>query len=205
VQGPFAAHDDPLWQAGHFAAQSRASMLVARALDPQPGERVLDLCAAPGGKTTHIAALMGDAGEIVAVDRHAGRAAALQRTAGRMRASCVRVEVADAAAFTTTEPFDRVLVDPPCSGLGTLQAHPDLRWRMTPARIEQLAALQGAILAAARAAARPGATIVYSTCTLSPRENAGVVAASGLRTVAERTVWPHVHGTDGFWIATLSA
>jgi 16S rRNA (cytosine967-C5)-methyltransferase len=205
VDGPFDAHGHELWRAGAYAAQSRASMLVARTLDPQPGERVLDLCAAPGGKTTHLAALMGGEGEIVAVERHAGRAAALRRTCDRLRVPNVTVRTADAAAFRTAEPFDRVLVDPPCSGLGTLQGHPDLRWRASPQAIEGLAGAQRAILGAAAAALRPSGTLVYATCTLSPRENEEQAAATGMRLEAERHVLPHRDGTDGFYIARLSA
>jgi 16S rRNA (cytosine967-C5)-methyltransferase len=205
VDGPFDAHAHELWRAGAFATQSRASMLVARTLAPQPGERVLDLCAAPGGKTTHIAALMGGEGAVVAVERHAGRAAALERTCERMRASNVTVEVGDAARFTTTEPFDRVLVDPPCSGLGTVQGHPDLRWRVTPAAIETMAVSQGTILRAAVAALRPGGTLVYSTCTLSPRENEQQANAAGLRLESARLVLPHRDRTDGFYIARMTA
>jgi 16S rRNA (cytosine967-C5)-methyltransferase len=204
VEGAFDAHAHPLYGAGAYTPQSRAAMLVGRALDPQPGERVLDLCAAPGGKTTHLAALMGDSGEIVAVERHGGRARALARTCERMGASCVRVVHADAARFTTEEPFDRALVDPPCSGLGTLQGHPDLRWRMTPESVQRLARGQAAILAAARAAVRPGGTIVYATCTLAPAENEAVVATSGLSLQSERLVLPHRDRTDGFYIARLS-
>ena len=203
VEGPFDAHAHELWRQGAYVAQSRAAMLVARALDPQPGERVLDLCAAPGGKTTHVAALMGGAGEIVAVERHPGRANALRRTCERLRATTVGVAVADAAGFTAAEPFDRVLVDPPCSGLGTLQGHPDLRWRSSPEAIERLATTQRAILRAGVAALRPGGTLVYSTCTLSPRENEEQVAAAGLRVESERLVLPHRDRTDGFYIATM--
>jgi 16S rRNA (cytosine967-C5)-methyltransferase len=181
-------------------------MLVARTLDPQPGERILDLCAAPGGKTTHIAALMGGEGEVVAVERHAGRAAALERTAARMRAANVTVQVGDAARFATDAPFDRVLVDPPCSGLGTLQGHPDLRWRATPESIAILARTQSAILGAATAALRPGGTLVYSTCTLSRPENEDrVAAATGVTVAAERHVLPHRDRTEGFYIARLDA
>ena len=205
VDGPFDAHGHELWRSGAYATQSRASMLVARTLDPQPGERVLDLCAAPGGKTTHLAALMGGEGEIVAVERHAGRARALQRTCERMRAPIVSVQVADAARFDGSEPFDRVLVDPPCSGLGTLQGHPDLRWRMTPEAIETMAVAQGAILQAAARALRPGGTLVYSTCTLSPRENEQQVAEAGLRLESARLVLPHRDRTDGFYIARMTA
>ena len=203
VEGAFDAHGHALWRAGAYAAQSRGAMLVARALDPQPGERVLDLCAAPGGKTTHLAALMGDRGEIVAVERHAGRARALQRTCERMGASCVQVQTADAARFVADAPFDRVLVDPPCSGLGTLQGHPDLRWRMSPEAIERLASTQAAILEAACGALRPGGALVYATCTLSPAENESRLAASGLPVESERLVLPHRDGTDGFYIARL--
>lgn len=203
VKGAFDAHGHPLYAQGAYVAQSRAAMLVARALDPQPGERVLDLCAAPGGKTTHLAALMGDEGEIVAVERHGKRAQALARTCERMRAASVRIETGDARRYETPSPFDRVLVDPPCSGLGTLQGHPDLRWRMTPEAIGELAAAQAAILDAACAAVRPGGVVVYSTCTLSPRENEAVVGASGLQVESERLVLPHRDRTDGFYIARL--
>lgn len=205
VAGPFDAHGHELWQRGAYATQSRASMHAARTLDPQPGERVLDLCAAPGGKTTHLAALMGGRGTVIAVERHAGRAAALRRTCQRMRASNVTVQVGDAADFRAGDRFDRVLVDPPCSGLGTLQGHPDLRWRVTPQSIASLAESQRAILAAAIGALRPGGTLVYSTCTLSRRENEDQLAGTGLRADAERTLLPDRDGTDGFYIARMTA
>jgi 16S rRNA (cytosine967-C5)-methyltransferase len=203
VDGAFDAYAHPLYARGAYVAQSRAAMLVARALDPQPGERVLDLCAAPGGKTTHLAALMDDDGEIVAVERHVKRARALARTCERMGATIVHVLATPAAKMAATAPFDRVLVDPPCSGLGTLQGHPDLRWRTTPEAIEELAVVQANILEAARAALTPGGTLVYSTCTLSPAENEERVAASGLRLESERLVLPHRDRTDGFYIARL--
>ncbi|CAN5224831.1 16S rRNA (cytosine(967)-C(5))-methyltransferase RsmB [soil metagenome] len=205
VTGALDAHAHPLYKSGAYIAQSRAAMLVARTLEPQPGERVLDLCAAPGGKTTHLAALMGNDGEIVAVERHGKRALALQRTCDRLGASSIAVRTCDAAHFTTDAPFDRVLVDPPCSGLGTLQGHPDLRWRMTPAAISELARVQAAILGAAVRALKPGGRLVYSTCTLSPVENEAIVAASGLQVESERLVLPHRDRTDGFYIARLSS
>ena len=148
LDGPFDVQGSELWRSGAVQPQSRASMLVSRMLAPEPGQRVLDLCAAPGGKTTHLAALMGDRGEIVAVERHPGRAAALERTAARLGTTSVRVEVGDAAAVRGDGPFDRVLVDPPCSGLGTLQSRPDLRWRARPEAVPELAAMQTRILAA---------------------------------------------------------
>ena len=205
VEGPFDAHGHELWRAGAYATQSRAAMLVARTLAPEPGERVLDLCAAPGGKTTHLSALMRGEGAIVAVERHQGRASALRRTAERMRATNVTVEVGDAARYTTSEPFDRVLVDPPCSGLGTLQSHPDLRWRASPESIESLAKAQREILDAGARALRLGGTLVYSTCTLSSRENEQQAAATSLRLESDRLVLPHRDRTDGFYIARLTA
>jgi 16S rRNA (cytosine967-C5)-methyltransferase len=178
LDSPLDVHGSALWRAGAFVAQSRAAMLVARALAPRAGERVLDLCAAPGGKTTHLAALMEGHGEVVAVERNRSRAAALVRTARRLRAGNVRVEVRDAAIARPGGPgFDRVLVDPPCSGLGTLQARADLRWRATPAAAAEMSRLQGAILAAGGRALRPGGVLVYSTCTISANENEHVIAA----------------------------
>ncbi len=223
LEAPFDAHGAAEWREGLFMPQSRAAMTVARLLDPQPGERVLDLCAAPGGKTTHLAALMEDRGTLVAVERHRGRAAALARTAQRMGASCVEVRAGEAAAEHEPEAYDRVLVDPPCSDLGTLASRPDARWRKTADQPARLAQQQGAILRAGAAAVRPGGTLVYSTCTISPAENEGVVA----RFLADHTafeaddlreavpVWqhpsvprhlqtlPHRDGTDGFFIARL--
>ncbi|MGH2905011.1 MAG: 16S rRNA (cytosine(967)-C(5))-methyltransferase RsmB [Solirubrobacteraceae bacterium] len=209
LEGPFDAHDAPGWSAGAFLAQSRAAMRVARMLDPRPGERVLDLCAAPGGKTTHLAALMEGKGEVVAVERNARRAGMLARTAQRLHAANVRVEVADAAAERPEGAmFDRVLVDPPCSGLGTLQARADLRWRVTPDQVREMTSTQAAILAAGAAAVRPGGVLVYSTCTISATENESQIGAfldahrdfGGDETM---TTLPHRDHTAGFFIARL--
>jgi len=197
VEGPIDVLAHPLYAAGAITPQSRASQRVARALDPQPGERILDVCAAPGGKTTHVAALMGDEGEIVAVEKHPQRARALEAQAKRLHASSVNVHVGDAKDLTAGRlggTFDRVLIDPPCSGLGTLRTHPDLRWRATPEAIEVLRREQEAIVEAARGLLKPGGRLVYSTCTLSPREE---VVDQG---TVERTL-PHRDGTDGFYIA----
>jgi 16S rRNA (cytosine967-C5)-methyltransferase len=203
ADAPFDAHGSPLFAAGALLPQSRASQLVARAVDPQAGERILDLCAAPGGKTTHLAALMGDVGEIVAVERNGDRAEQLRATAARMHATSVRVVHADAAAFEA-DGFDRVLVDPPCSGLGTLRSRPDLRWRTDPAQIQALVAEQRAILDAAVAALRPRGRLVYSTCTISAMENERQIRArADLEVESVRTTFPHVDDTDGFFIATM--
>ncbi len=229
LDGPFDLQGSELWRTGTVQAQSRASMLVSRILDPQAGQRVLDLCAAPGGKTTHLAALMEDRGEVVAVERHPGRAAALERTAARLGAGVVRVEVGDAAAPRSDGPFDRVLVDPPCSGLGTLQSRPDLRWRVRPEAVDELAALQAGILSAGAAVLAPCGALVYSVCTISRAEGPDLVAAflrdhpdfnveDASFNVEDQVVGgieatpagpgvqllPHRHGTDGFFIARLA-
>jgi 16S rRNA (cytosine967-C5)-methyltransferase len=230
LEGPLDLHRCELWRAGAFQAQSRAAMLVARALAPRSGERVLDLCAAPGGKATHLAALMEGRGEVLAVERSRRRAGELVRTASRLRAGNVRVEVADAARPREDAAYDRVLVDPPCSGLGTLQARADLRWRVTPDAVAEMARAQGRILAAGADSLRPGGVLVYSTCTISPTENEHVIAkfldshpdfslddlasempafapaGEGERpSSAPRTVLtlPHRDGTAGFFIARL--
>src|SRR4051794_21082869 len=218
LDGPYDAFSAPEWREGLFMPQSRAAMAVGHALAPAPGDRVLDLCAAPGGKTTHLAAL--GAARVVAVEKHPGRADALRRTAERMGATAVEVRTADAAEPQEPEAYDRVLVDPPCSDLGTLASRPDARWRKA-GRPEALAPLQAAILAAGAAAVKHGGTLVYSTCTISPIENERVVedflaAHADFRAddlTSEHPVWkhppmpytlltlPHRDGTDGFFVA----
>lgn len=224
LDGPFDAHGDPMHAEGLYMPQSRAAAGVVAALDPQPGERVLDLCAAPGGKTTHIAARMEDRGKVVAVELNAQRARSLERTSARMGATCVTVRTADARApGEEVEVYDRVLVDPPCSDLGTLASRPDARWRKQPGDPERLAALQGEILHTAAGALKGGGTLVYSTCTISPAENERVVDAflaahprfEVLGPRSDLPAWdhptdarfqstlPHRDGTDGFFIARL--
>ncbi|MFL5821640.1 MAG: 16S rRNA (cytosine(967)-C(5))-methyltransferase RsmB [Solirubrobacteraceae bacterium] len=222
VESPFDAQGSPLWEAGALMPQSRASMLVSRIVAPRPGERVLDLCAAPGAKATHLGALTECSGEVVAVERRPARARELADNARRMRARNLSVRVGD-ARDDHGRGYDRVLVDAPCSGLGTLAARPDLRWRVSPEAVGELNRLQRQILVAAVRALRPGGVLVYSTCTISPRENELQVQrlladhprlrADDLH--SEYPLWkhpgvghhlllmPHRDATQGFFIARL--
>lgn len=222
LDAPFDVVGSQAWREGRLTAQSRASMLVARVVAPRPGERVLDLCAAPGAKATHIAALMEGRGSVVAVEQRAARARALAANSQRMGADNVEVRTADARDDHGTG-FDRVLVDAPCTGLGTLRSRPDLRWRAAPGSLDELVRLQGEILSSAARSLRPGGTLVYSTCTISPRENEGQMATlldahpelevEDLQ--SDFSLWkhpavadhlqlmPHRDATDGFFIARL--
>jgi len=189
---------------GTLFAQSRAAQAVVALLAPVPGERVLDLCAGPGVKTTAIAARTQGDGELVAVERDPGRARQIAELCERAAASNVRVVVADAASGEAGRGYDRVLVDPPCSDLGTLASRPDARWRKDPETIERLAAEQRRILRRGLEALGPGGTLVYSTCTISAAENQGVLEAAGEgRAWEEFTTRPDRDRTDGFFIARV--
>jgi 16S rRNA (cytosine967-C5)-methyltransferase len=223
VPGAFDAHASQLFREGWIMPQSRSSMLVSRVLAPRAGDRVLDLCAAPGAKTTHLAALMSGEGSLIAVEVNPARADGLQRTCRRMAAEFVTVRRADATVPPDGAGYDRVLVDPPCSGLGTLQSRPDLRWRTTPERLADVSGLQARILAAGAAATVPGGTLVYSVCTISAEEGERAVDrfvsanrdwhAENLQeqypqwsdpgTPAYLQLLPDRDGTDGFFIARL--
>jgi 16S rRNA (cytosine967-C5)-methyltransferase len=197
--------------------QSRASQLVAHALDPRPGERVLDLCAAPGAKTTHIAALTRNGARITAVELRPQRAAALRALARRMGA-LVDVVEGDALTVPLEGGWDAVLVDPPCTGLGVLSSRPDARWRRREESLPPLVELQIGLLRRALELARPGGRVVYSTCTLIREENEDVVTAAGAplddlsarwpglahpRMAGALLTLPHRDGTDGFFVARM--
>jgi 16S rRNA (cytosine967-C5)-methyltransferase len=214
----------PIRMPGVAIPQSEASQLVVRLLAPKPGESILDACAAPGGKTAYIAALVGEAGRVTACDP--GRNA--KRRVTRLLTSC---GVADRVSFhaaavedlDSDAGFDAVLVDAPCSGLGTLSEHPEIRWRRTPEDLSDLAARQGRILDASAARVASGGRLVYSTCTLVAEENDEVVDAFLARTPDFRPddlppapecadlidehsrmrTYPHRHGMQGFFAAAL--
>jgi 16S rRNA (cytosine967-C5)-methyltransferase len=208
LEDPFDVFSSELWRDGAVIAQSTGSMRVVRTLAPGPAEHVLDLCAAPGGKTTHISALQDGSGEIVAVERHPRRARALEQTCRRMRAGGVQVRVADAARLSWRPAFERVLVDPPCSGLGTLQSRPDVRWRASLDSIAELADLQLRILNSGASGTAARGVLVYSVCTISWAEGEGVIerflaAHDDFELEEHFQLLPHRHGTDGFFIARL--
>ena len=199
--------DEKALQKGEIWPQSLGSQLAGLCVGSQPGERVLDLCAAPGGKATMLA------GEVVAVEANAARARELEENVRRLGAANVRVVHADGRTLPPElDGFDRALVDAPCSGLGVLASRPDLRWRSEP-----LPGLQLELLRAAAERVRPGGTILYSVCTINSDEAEGVVDASGLE-VEPIDGWdqfrhplrpeflqtlPHVHRTSGFFVARL--
>jgi 16S rRNA (cytosine967-C5)-methyltransferase len=206
-------------RAGLVTVQDEGAILVGHALGPLPGETVADVCAAPGTKTTHLAALMENRGRIVAADPHAGRLALLREACLRLGATIVEPRAADAGALAAAlgAVCDRVLVDAPCSNLGVLRRTPEAKWRRQPGDLGRLAAAQGAILEAAAALVRPGGILVYATCSLEPEENEAVTAAFRARQPAfvpdplppavpaacraapdVLRMLPHRHGSDGF-------
>jgi 16S rRNA (cytosine967-C5)-methyltransferase len=216
----------PGWEAGWFYVQDEAAMLVAHVVAPEPGECILDLGAAPGGKTTHLAALMGGQGAVWAVDRSAARLKLLEENVARLGLTGIHAHVGDATDLQDLPEADRILLDAPCSGLGVLPRKPDLRWRQTPEAIAGLAVLQGQLLDASAARLKPGGRLVYSTCTMSRAENQEVVAAFLARHPTFEPVdfrpalpaaWrddteaggamlqlrPDRHGVDGFFIAAV--
>jgi 16S rRNA (cytosine967-C5)-methyltransferase len=200
--------DEEALRAGLIWPQSRGSQLAGLCVGSQEGERVLDLCAAPGGKATQLA------GEVTAVEIHPGRARQLEENCKQLGATNVRVVNADALALPEElRDFDRVLVDAPCSGLGVLASRPDLRWRGKP-----LPELQRDLVRVAAERLRPGGTVLYSVCTISAEENEAVIDASGLEVESLQDEWPQFahprrpeflltlpqrDHTSGFFIARL--
>jgi 16S rRNA (cytosine967-C5)-methyltransferase len=219
---------DPTFLSGQISVQDEASQLVVHLLDPQPGDRVLDTCAAPGTKSAAIAERLDGEGHVMALDRHARRLQLVGRGIRRLEIGGVATLERDAtkslADLTEAGPFDRILVDAPCSGLGALRRNPDARWRVRPEDLESLSKIQRAILESAASVLRPGGSLVYSTCTITPEENDSVVRAF----MATRPGWriapkqeapavmqdlmdengflrllPHRHDMDGFFAVRL--
>ena len=159
---------------GYFNIQDESAGLACRLLDVQEGLRVLDMCAAPGGKTAYIAALMHSRGEVVALDRFESRLKLLQKNMDRLNVDCVRITVADALEYKSIA-FDRVLVDVPCSGSGTLSKKPDIKWKKDLFDIRNLNVLQLKLLSKAATLVKPGGVVVYSTCSIEPEENFEII------------------------------
>ena len=204
----------PGYEEGHWCVQDRAAQWVAPLLAAQPGDRILDACAAPGGKTTHLAELVKDQAEIWAVDRSAGRLQRVAANAARLGHGSIQALAADAEQLLEDRPqwrshFQRILIDAPCSGLGTLARHPDARWRMTPAAIEGLLPLQKSLLEGLLPLLAETGTLVYATCTIHPAENTAQIHGllqhhAELKLLEETQRWPDAEtGGDGFYAAVL--
>ncbi|NLW55754.1 MAG: 16S rRNA (cytosine(967)-C(5))-methyltransferase RsmB [Firmicutes bacterium] len=161
----------PLWAAGYFYIQDEGSMLIAHLLAPKPGETISDLCAAPGGKTTHLAQLMGDTGLIYALDLYPHKTRLIQENASRLGITIIEPLTIDARSWQPENLLDAVLLDAPCTGTGVLRRRPDIRWRRRPKDLKALTKLQEELLEQAASLVKPGGRIVYSTCSLEPEEN----------------------------------
>jgi 16S rRNA (cytosine967-C5)-methyltransferase len=214
----------PGYQEGLWTIQDSSAQLVTHLLDPQPHEVIIDACAAPGGKTTHIAELMGNTGQVLALDKTASRLKKLQQNVDRLQLNTVKILTGDSCGFSElTNTADRVLLDAPCSGLGTLHRRADARWQKTPAQLHELAQLQAKLLANTATWVKPGGVLVYATCTVCSIENEDVILPF-LKThpdwqielpptdslLASLTsdpgwikVWPHRQQMDGFFMVKL--
>jgi 16S rRNA (cytosine967-C5)-methyltransferase len=178
LQDPPPTSELPFLKNGFYIIQDEASQLIASIVDPKPGERILDACAAPGGKTTHMAQVMENQGEIHALDLSKGKLDLIEEICQRLGIKIVKTIKGNAAASLPIPQgpmFDRVLADAPCSGFGTLRKNPDLKWRRGEEDIKRLSELQFSILDNLSAYVREGGVLVYSTCTVFREENEDVV------------------------------
>lgn len=216
-----------LFREGYFQIQDESSMLVAKVLDPQPGEFIMDVCSAPGGKATHIAELMKDKGTVLARDIHEHKIALINQAVRRLGLKSVKTELFDAALLDESHigKADRVLVDAPCTGLGIIRRKPDIKWAKETGDKKEITALQKRILYMASQYVRPGGVLVYSTCTLEPEENKLMIEdflennpefernniASLLPEALQEDstskgylqLYPNKHGMDGFFISRM--
>ncbi len=205
----------PGYEEGEWSVQDRSSQLIAPCLGSLPGEKILDACAAPGGKSTHIAELINNQGEIWSVDRSYLRVQKILANSERLGTNCLQPLVADSNELLANDPklecyFHRILVDAPCSGLGTLSRHPDARWRMNKNNIKELTVIQSQLLASTTPLLKKGGTLVYSTCTIHPDENSNQIEK--FRKIQpefslkyEKQIWPgEENNGDGFYIAVLN-
>ena len=205
----------PGYEEGKWSVQDRSSQLIAPSLGPLPGEKILDACAAPGGKSTHIAELINNEGNLWSVDRSSRRSKKIFANSERLGTKCLQILVADSNELLLKKPdwkgfFDRILIDAPCSGLGTLARHPDARWRMNQDNIQQLVAVQSQLLNSLAPLLKNGGKLVYSTCTIHPEENSHQIknflqSKSEFLLEYEKQIWPgEGDNGDGFYIAVLN-
>ena len=205
----------PGYEEGKWSVQDRSSQLIAPSLGPLPGEKILDACAAPGGKSTHIAELINNEGNLWSVDRSSRRSKKILANSERLGTKCLQILVADSNELLLKKPdwrgfFDRILIDAPCSGLGTLARHPDARWRMNQDNIQQLVAVQSQLLNSLAPLLKNGGKLVYSTCTIHPEENSHQIknflqSKSEFFLEYEKQIWPGEEDNgDGFYIAVLN-
>ena len=204
----------PGYEEGKWSVQDRSSQLIAPLLGALPGEKILDACAAPGGKSTHIAELINNNGKIWSVDRSSRRSKKISANSERLGTKCLQLLVADSNELLVKHPewkcfFDRILIDAPCSGLGTLARHPDARWRMNKDNIQELVSLQSQLINSLSPLLKSGGKLVYSTCTIHPDENFNQIKNflqlnSEFSLEYEKQIWPgEEENGDGFYIAVL--
>ncbi len=212
----------PGYSEGWWTIQDSSAQLVTHLLDPQPGETIIDVCAAPGGKTTHIAELIQDTGTIYACDKTANRLKRLKENVDRLQMRSIQIHTGDSRQFPEfINLADRVLLDAPCSGLGTLHRRADARWHHTPENIQAQSQLQSELLANAATFVKSGGVLVYATCTIHPLENEAVIQSflsnnphwqiepPTIDLPVESSpegwvkVWPHRHQMDGFFMVRL--
>ncbi|WP_256223679.1 16S rRNA (cytosine(967)-C(5))-methyltransferase RsmB [Paenibacillus sp. 1_12] len=203
----------PWYEEGLFSIQDESSMLVAETLQPEPGERILDCCAAPGGKTAHIAEKMGNLGEIWACDIHEHKEKLIREQAARLGLTSVHTLVSDARDLPqhfAEGSFDRILLDAPCSGLGVIRRKPDMKWNKREQDLNEVCLIQKELLDSIHPLLKVGGTLIYSTCTLEYNENEGRVQQfldnhpdfewDQLKPIE---IYPYEHLSDGFFIARL--
>ena len=196
----------PSFKDGRFYVQDPSTLLAVIELDPQPGETILDYCAAPGGKTAFMAERMGNAGKLIAHDTTADRIRLVEENCARLGVTCVKTALSATLATLVPEPCDRILVDAPCSNTGVMRRRVDLRWRIREPEMARLRATQLELLGQALHRLKPGGTLVYSTCSIEPEENSAVMAEflkqnPSVHLQRERQLTPWKDSVDGAYVA----
>ena len=227
IKGTSAIENKSSFRQGLYQIQDESSILVGHVLDPKPGDFIIDICSAPGGKVTHAAELMNNKGKIIARDIYKHKLDLIQQSCKRLGISIVETEIFDAKELDRKfiGKADKVLLDAPCSGLGALRRKPDMKLKKTPDNFEELTKLQQQILSKAAEYVKPQGVLVYSTCTINKSENLKIVEVflksredfymedlseflpenleSNSKTKGYVEIFPNIHGIDGFFIARL--